>query len=43
MEPMIRQRSYKLRLYPTAEQERVLARWFGAARWVWNRCLEYRC
>lgn len=35
-------RSIKLRLYPTVEQRRMLDQYFGASRWVWNRCLEYR-
>ena len=36
------ERSYKFRFYPTAAQQAALRRWFGAARWVWNHCLEYR-
>ena len=36
------QRAHKLRLYPTAEQCRRLDAYFGAARWVWNRALEFR-
>ena len=36
------QRAHKLRLYPTAEQRRRLDVYFGAARWVWNRALEFR-
>ena len=39
---MVRMRAYRLRFYPTSEQEAELVRWFGAARWVWNHCLEYR-
>lgn len=29
----------KIRLYPTADQERHLAVQFGCARFVWNRAL----
>ncbi len=36
------QRTYKLRVYPSSEQRERLARWFGAARWVWNHALERR-
>lgn len=35
-------RAYKLRFYPNAEQEAFFLRAFGAARWVWNRSLEFR-
>lgn len=35
-------RAYKLRLYPNASQRSELERSFGAARWTWNRSLEYR-
>ena len=40
--PRIVQRVHKLRLYPTADQRRRLDACFGAARWVWNRALEFR-
>ena len=40
--PRTVQRAHKLRLYPTAEQRRQLDVYFGAARWVWNRALEFR-
>ena len=40
--PRTVQRAHKLRLYPTAEQRRRLDVYFGAARWVWNRALEFR-
>ena len=40
--PRTVQRAHKLRLYPTAEQRRRLDAYFGAARWVWNRALEFR-
>jgi putative transposase len=33
-------RARKIRLYPTNEERQKLARWFGAARWTYNRCLE---
>ena len=36
------QRSYKLRCYPTREQEQYLSACFGQARWVWNRALEMK-
>ena len=36
------QRAYKYRFYPTAEQRAKLDNYFGAARWVWNRSLEFR-
>ena len=36
------QRAYRYRFYPTAKQRLQLEGWFGAARWVWNRCLEFR-
>lgn len=36
------QRSYKLRIYPTASQAQRLACDFGCARWVWNTCLAWR-
>ena len=35
-------RAYKLRLYPSPEQEAALARWFGHSRWVWNWALDAR-
>ena len=40
--PRTVQRAHKLRLYPTAEQRSRLEAYFGAARWVWNRALEFR-
>lgn len=30
----------RVRVYPTPEQRQKLARWFGAARWTYNRCVE---
>ena len=35
-------RSYRLRAYPNAAQRRLLDRWFGATRWLWNTALEIR-
>lgn len=35
-------RAYKLRIYPSVEQRHALNQWFGASRWTWNRCLEFR-
>ena len=35
-------RAYKYRLYPTPEQEALLARTFGCVRFVWNAVLRYR-
>lgn len=33
-------RAYRIRLYPTAEQEHALRQYFGAARFAWNVGLE---
>jgi putative transposase len=35
-------RSYRLRAYPNGAQRRLLDRWFGATRWLWNIALEIR-
>jgi putative transposase len=35
-------RSYRLRAYPNGGQRRLLDRWFGATRWLWNTALEIR-
>jgi len=35
-------RSYRIRAYPNGAQRRLLARWFGASRWLWNTALEIR-
>jgi putative transposase len=35
-------RSYRLRAYPNGAQRRLLERWFGAKRWLWNIALEIR-
>jgi putative transposase len=32
-------RTYRIRLYPTAEQQKKLAVQFGCARWAWNEAL----
>jgi len=37
-----RQRAYKFRFEPTADQRQQLAIEFGNARFVWNRCLDLR-
>lgn len=37
-----RLKAYKFRFYPTAEQRHQLAVEFGNARFVWNRCLDWR-
>ena len=34
-------RAYRYRFYPSHEQRQALDGSFGAARWVWNRSLEY--
>ena len=35
-------RSHRIRAYPNGAQRRLLDRWFGAARWVWNTTLGIR-
>jgi transposase len=35
-------RSYRIRAYPNGAQRRLLGRWFGAARWLWNTALGIR-
>src|SRR6266700_5360247 len=35
-------RSYRIRAYPNGPQRRLLERWFGATRWLWNTALEIR-
>jgi putative transposase len=35
-------RSYRIRAYPNGAQRRLLDRWLGAARWLWNTALEIR-
>src|SRR5579864_732573 len=35
-------RSYCIRAYPNGAQRRMLDRWFGATRWLWNTTLAIR-
>jgi putative transposase len=35
-------RSYRVRAYPNGAQRRLLDRWFGATRWMWNTALAVR-
>src|SRR6185312_3490686 len=35
-------RSWRIRAYPNGAQRRLLGRWFGAHRWLWNTALEIR-
>jgi putative transposase len=35
-------RSYRIRAYPNGAQRRLLDRWFGAVRWLWNTSFEIR-
>ncbi|MEQ9372123.1 MAG: RNA-guided endonuclease TnpB family protein [Coleofasciculus chthonoplastes F3-SA18-01] len=35
----MRHQAVKVRLYPTTEQQEILAQHFGCARWWWNRAL----
>jgi len=35
-------RSYRIRAYPNGAQRRLLERWFGASRWLWNTTLGIR-
>ena len=35
-------RSYRIRAYPNPAQRRMLDRWFGASRWLWNTALAIR-
>jgi putative transposase len=35
-------RSYRIRAYPNGAQRRMLDRWFGATRWLWNTTLAIR-
>lgn len=34
------QRSFRIRAYPNAAQQRMLSQWFGSARWLWNWALD---
>lgn len=36
------QRSYRIRCHPNPAQQRMLNRWFGASRWLWNWALDMR-
>jgi putative transposase len=35
-------RNYRIRAYPNGAQRRLLDRWFGAVRWLWNTALGIR-
>lgn len=35
-------KAYRIRAYPNGAQQRLLRRWFGAARWLWDTALEIR-
>jgi hypothetical protein len=35
-------RSYRIRAYPNGAQRRLLERWFGASRWLWNTTIAIR-
>ena len=35
-------RSYRIRAYPNGAQRRLLDRWLGGVRWLWNTTLEIR-
>jgi putative transposase len=35
-------RSYRIRAYPNGAQRRLLDRWYGATRWLWNTALAIR-
>ncbi|MGH8181538.1 MAG: helix-turn-helix domain-containing protein [Steroidobacteraceae bacterium] len=35
-------RSYRLRAYPNGAQRRMIDRWCGAVRWLWNTSLGIR-
>ena len=39
--PIVKQ-GYRIRAYPTSAQRRVLDRWFGSVRWLWNTTLAIR-
>ena len=40
MDTQTRRLTYRFRLEPTAAQERTLAQFAGARRWVWNWALD---
>ena len=33
-------KAFKIRVYPTREQDAKLKQWFGAARWTYNQCVQ---
>ena len=33
-------KAFKIRAYPTTEQDAKLKQWFGAARWTYNQCVQ---
>lgn len=35
-------RGYRIRVYPNRAQERLISRYFGAVRWLWNASLDIR-
>jgi hypothetical protein len=35
-------RGYRIRVYPSGAQRRLLDCWFGVVRWLWNTTLEIR-
>jgi putative transposase len=35
-------KSFRIRVYPNSAQQRMLDRWFGASRWLWNTALGIR-
>lgn len=39
---MLVNKGYKYRIYPTKEQQQMLAAFFGCCRFVYNRCLDLR-
>jgi putative transposase len=34
-------RTRKVKIYPTTQQKEILNKWFGGARWTYNKCVEY--
>jgi putative transposase len=38
----MKNKAYKYRIYPTAEQKQLLAQTFGCVRVVWNNLLDWR-
>ena len=33
-------KAIKIRLFPTKEQQTILSKWFGTARWTYNQCVD---